>query len=210
MKTFKLIQLVLSIFLFTGSTTYSQTDSVLTYYPDDISIEYSNQSMKTINMETGRTTMVPILISVMDIKKIKFFNDTLISISSDHQSEVQMNISKIHGIGIKSGTNLGLGIGIGALIGLATGLIAGLAIGSTYDSESSGSGPSFNFDGLGTAIGALSGSGIGIIVGGIVGGIIGSNSPTYKTYDMNKHKFDKKKELERILKIDKKTNSKID
>ena len=201
MKTLIKQYLVTAILFFTGSVIYPQSDSVSTYYPDDISIEYEIGFMQSTNWETGKISSVPSYQLIENIQKLRFINDSSVSITNDIMTDLQLNINNIKEVSIKSGSNTGSGILIGALSGLGLGVLIGAAIGSTYNSGSSGLGS------IGTPIGGMVGSGIGIILGGVVGGILGANSSSYETYDMNKFNLDKKKNLERIIKFDRKENS---
>lgn len=201
MKTLTIQYLVTAILFFTGPVIYPQSDSVLTYYPDDISIEYESGFRQSTNWETGKISSVPSYQLIENIQKLRFIDDSSVNISNDIISDLQLNINNIKEVSIRSGSNTGSGILIGALSGLGLGVLIGAAIGSTYNTGSSGLGS------IGTPIGGMVGSGIGIILGGVVGGILGANSSSYETFDMNKFNFDKKKNLERILKYDRKENS---
>ena len=179
------------IFPFASYTVYAQSDSVNTFYPDEISIEYFKGSKQ--NIVDNKRVRVPVLTNLEGIKMIRFLNDSLISLSSEQSSEQQLNINKINGISIKSGKNTGTGIVLGALAGLLAGAISGAAIGSTYNTSSSGLGA------IGTPVGGIIGAGSGVLIGGI----IGSSSYTYEMYELNNY-ADRKKQMERILKIDNK------
>ncbi|HAY34357.1 MAG TPA: hypothetical protein DCY06_09490 [Bacteroidetes bacterium] len=181
--------------LFTSKSLYAQSDSMKTFYPDEITIEYITGSMQTVF--ENKTVRAPVLTEVEGIRMIRFLNDSLINLSSGQRSELKMNINKINGISIKSGKNTGTGIVLGALAGLLIGAASGAAIGSTYNTSSSGLGA------LGTPFGGMIGAGSGVIIGGIVGAIIGSSSYSYKMYELNNN-TDKRKQMERIFKIDNK------
>ncbi|MBK8981605.1 MAG: hypothetical protein IPM38_04610 [Ignavibacteria bacterium] len=196
MNQYKVNLIISILFLFAGNTVNAQSDSVNTYYPDEISIEYISGSMQTI--VENKTVRVPILIDLDGIKKIRFLNDSLISLSLGQKSEQQLNINKINGISIKSEKNIGPSMLSGALVGLLAGTITGVAIGSANEESSSG-----YLSGFETVGGGMIGAGSGILIGLIVGGLVGSSSYDYKMYKLN-NKADKKKQIERILKIDKK------
>lgn len=201
MKTLNLICLIAVILLSTISNIYSQSDSGLIYFPNDVSIYYNNGTFISTNMTTGKKTIVPDLITFNDINKIKFLNDSMMNVSNSQQSDIMLNINKINAINIKSGSNTGLGIALGGLLGLVVGGLAGAAIGTTFNTSESGLGT------LGTGIGGMIGGTIGLITGGVTGGIIGNNTKSYETYGLQGFKSNKKKEFERILLMDRKLKS---
>ena len=185
--------------LLLSSLVFSQTGSKQVYYPKDISIEYNDGLMQEINAKTGELTLVPNSVNIAKISRLEILSDSIISITNQSRSDVQLNIDKINSVRIKSGGNTALGIALGALAGLGIGLIVGAAT-DKHDHKSGGWGIDFYVSP--TAVGALS----GISLGALIGGIIGGNIPGYKNYDLNYNNLDKKKELKRVLDINKKLN----
>lgn len=117
-----------------------------------------------------------------------------------------MNINKINGISIKNGRSyLWEGAGVGALLGLGVALIVSSTDSKpkTYSTEPYGNFLSGFNSGMESAGKAIFGF-LGFITGALVGGIIGGNISGYETYEMDKYKFDKKREMERLLRINRK------
>jgi len=199
MKAQKIKNLMTIMILLLSSLVFSQTGSKQVYYPKDISIEYNDGLMQEINAKTGELTLVPNSVNIAKISRLEILSDSIISITNQSRSDVQLNIDKINSVRIKSGGNTALGIALGALAGLGIGLIVGAAT-DKHDHKSGGWGIDFYVSP--TAVGALS----GISLGALIGGIIGGNIPGYKNYDLNYNNLDKKKELKRVLDINKKLN----
>ena len=205
MKTQNIKFMIIGMFLILSSVIHSQSDSGVTYYPDKISISFETGKVQTINWETGKAILVPNLTSVTDIDKLRFFSDSLLSVSSKLSSDREIKINDIKNISIKKGSHslAGTFIGIGA--GIIAGGIIGYAIGKASEDENVVKGWFYIDPG---AIGAAIGVPIGIIFGGIIGNIIGGNIYSYETFEMKNNLTDKKFELERILMKDKRINPK--
>lgn len=202
MKTFNNIFLISIILMFSVSSIFSQSDLSQTYYTDNVSIDYSDDSLVTANLETGKMTLIPKSGNLNNINRVRMFNDSILSVSGDNLSRAMLNINKINSISIKNGTHVGLGIGLGALAGLGVGIL----IVSTVNYEQT-SDPLTNLvllpvnAGVNLLWGVLS-----TISGALLGGIIGGNITSYDKYFLDEVKYDKKKELEKILEIDGKLN----
>lgn len=198
MKTFNNIFLISVILIFSVSSIFSQTDQSQTYYTDNISIDYSDDSLVTAKLETGKMKLIPISGNLNNINAVRMFNDSILSVSGDNISRAMLYINKINSISIKNGTHVGLGIGLGALAGLGVGIL----IVSTANYEQT-SDPLTNLilipvnTGVNLLLGVLS-----TLSGALLGGIIGGNITSYDKYYLNEVKYDKKNELEKILKID--------
>ncbi|HMS32815.1 MAG TPA: hypothetical protein PKC91_01905 [Ignavibacteria bacterium] len=198
MKTFNNIFLISVILIFSVSSIFSQTDQSQTYYTDNISIDYSDDSLVTAKLETGKMKLIPISGNLNNINAVRMFNDSILSVSGDNISRAMLYINKINSISIKNGTHVGLGIGLGALAGLGVGIL----IVSTANYEQT-SDPLTNLilipvnTGVNLLLGVLS-----TLSGAFLGGIIGGNITSYDKYYLNEVKYDKKNELEKILKID--------
>ncbi len=191
MKTTIFKYLMIVLLMFTYSASYSQSGISKVYITKDVTIDYINGFKQSVNFDSHKVSKVPYIVSIENINRIFILNDSLLRISSDNTDDVEMNINKISGVEIKSGSNLGLGIGLGALVGL------GIGVGIGASNETNGW-----FHGLATAGGGV----IGLLTGALFGGIIGGNTTSYETYQIGDN-IDKQKELERILKINKKQNS---
>lgn len=206
MKTLNVKYLIVVILLFTSSIMYSQSDSYITYKINDIAITYNNGINRIKNGKTGKITFTPDLITVNDINKIKFLSDSLISVSGENQSNLNISINNISGINIKDGSHLGIGIGLGALAGLGIGAI--IAFSGSDDETPVSKEPFGNL--FNPVFKSMESSGkvmlgfLSVVTGALLGGIIGGNITAYEKYDLNKYKFDKKREMERILWIDRK------
>lgn len=204
MKKLKLYYLVTLLFFVSGLSLYSQNDSIKVYYPDYISVEYNEEGMaESYSVKTGVRTYLPYRTEIQDVFKLKLLNDSVISVSNNANSNVMININKLEGISIKSGSNTGTGIVLGGLIGL----LAGAGIGAAAGSASESSGGGFAMNGLASAMGGLIGAGIGILTGGVIGGVIGGEVKSYKTYYLKGNNLTRKNEMERILKLDKAYNN---
>lgn len=188
MKTIKIKYLIVLILLFAGTVLYPQTKKGSTYYPNNVSIEYSG-TKKQLNSETDDVMKAPYLKIIDDISELRIINDSIINVSNYDRSDVKLNINKISSITIKSGSNLLAGLCLGATAGLAI----GYAIGKAND-------PPGMLHGITTGFAGLT----GIITGGLIGAIVGGNISGYEQFDLDEPGFNKKKEMERILRIDKK------
>ena len=184
--------------MFSVSSIFSQSDLSQTYYTDNISIDYSDDSLVTANLETGKMTLIPKSGNLNNINRVRMFNDSILSVSGDNNSRAMLNINKINSISIKNGTHVGLGIGLGALAGLGVGIL--IVTTANYEQTSD---PLTNLilmpvnTGVNLLWGVLS-----TISGALLGGIIGGNITSYDKYYLDEVKYDKKNELEKILKID--------
>ncbi len=206
MKKLKLNSLVTLLFFVSSLTLYSQNDSIKVYYPDNISIEYNDEGMaETYSVKTGVRTYLPYQSEIQDVVKLKLESDSMISVSNNANSNIMININKLEGISIKTGSNTGTGIVLGGLIGLLAGAGIGAAIGSSSEPESSGG--IFAMKGFASAMGGLIGAGVGILTGGVIGGVIGGEVKSYKTYYLKGNNSTRKNEMERILKLDKAYNN---
>lgn len=202
MMSFKIIFRISVILMFSVSSIFSQSDLSQTYYTDNISIDYSDDSLVTANLETGKMTLIPKSRNLNNINRVRMFNDSILSVSGDNISRAILNINKINSISIKNGTHVGLGIGLGALAGLGIGIL----IVSTANYEPS-SDPLTNLVLLPVNTGVnLLGCVLSTISGALIGGIIGGNITSYDNYYLDEVKSDKKKELEKILKIESRQN----
>lgn len=198
MKNIDRIYLALILLIFGVQSVFSQSD----YYTDDSSIDYSVDSIKIADIETGRIISVPVEDKLMDINRVRMINDSILSVSGDNISRAILNINKINSISIKNGTHVGLGIGLGALAGLGIGIL----IVSTANYEPS-SDPLTNLVLLPVNTGVnLLGCVLSTISGALIGGIIGGNITSYDNYYLDEVKSDKKKGLEKILKIESRQN----
>ena len=198
MMSFKIIFRISVILMFSVSSIFSQSDLSQTYYTDNISIDYSDDSLVTANLETGKMTLIPKSGNLNNINRVRMFNDSILSVSGDNNSRAMLNINKINSISIKNGTHVGLGIGLGALAGLGVGIL--IVTTANYEQTSD---PLTNLilmpvnTGVNLLWGVLS-----TISGALLGGIIGGNITSYDKYYLDEVKYDKKNELEKILKID--------
>lgn len=198
MMSFKIIFRISVILMFSVSSIFSQSDLSQTYYTDNISIDYSDDSLVTANLETGKMTLIPKSGNLNNINRVRMFNDSILSVSGDNISRAMLNINKINSISIKNGTHVGLGIGLGALAGLGVGIL--IVTTANYEQTSD---PLTNLilmpvnTGVNLLWGVLS-----TISGALLGGIIGGNITSHDKYYLDEVKYDKKNELEKILKID--------
>lgn len=198
MMSFKIIFRISVILMFSVSSIFSQSDLSQTYYTDNISIDYSDDSLVTANLETGKMTLIPKSGNLNNLNRVRMFNDSILSVSGDNISRAMLNINKINSISIKNGTHVGLGIGLGALAGLGVGIL--IVTTANYEQTSD---PLTNLilmpvnTGVNLLWGVLS-----TISGALLGGIIGGNITSYDKYYLDEVKYDKKNELEKILKID--------
>jgi hypothetical protein len=202
MKTLNRIYLATLILLLPATSIFSQSEDQQTYFTDGVTIDYSDDSLVTANLVTGKMTLIPKSGNLNNINRVRMFNDSILSVSGDNISRAMLNINKINSISIKNGTHVGLGIGLGALAGLGVGIL----IVSTANYEQT-SDPLTNLVllPLNTGVNLLWGV-LSTISGALIGGIIGGNITSYDKYYLDEVKYDKKKELEKILKIDGKLN----
>ena len=201
MKKLNLKYPAIVILLVISSAVYSQYDSNKIYYTNDILIEYNDGFRRYVNIKGDIISMVPNLITFNDISKIRFLSDSLISVSNQQRSDLKLKINGINKIGIKSGTHSLEGTLIGIGLGIVGGGLLGYAFGKSTEEKNPVRGWIYiDPGGAGGAIGAFCGA----LIGGIIGNIGGRNVNSYDTFDMQKNNFDKKSELKRILRIDKK------
>lgn len=192
MKKYNIINLAIVIIMLSGTVLYSQTKKINAYYPDDLTISYIKDVVKkNINTDT-------IFQKIQNIDKVIFLNDSIIIISNEKQKNLKLNTALINSVRLKKGSSAGAGIALGAVGGILLGFLTGYAI-SPHDTSGT---EMINVD----AIYSLTGGLFGMAFGMIAGGMIGSSNHHYVTYEFNKPELNKKKELERILKIDKKEN----
>lgn len=182
MKTINIIYLTIVIFLMTCTVIYSQNDTSLVYYTDDILIYYNNGFIENLSSVSKEKTMIPDSRSISDIKKIRFLSDSLISVSNDKNNDLKIKINKINAVSYKNGSYTGAGIGLGIL----GGIIFGAIIGSLAEPQSWN-----GMDGIYTGAGAI----LGIPIGGIIGGFIGASISSYDIYGINGNRY----ELEKII-----------
>lgn len=187
MKMLNIKFLTIAIFLSTSSLIYSQTDSLNTFKLSDATIYYSIGSLENKRIVKEQKSMTSNLISITNVKKVRFISDSLIIVSNIKRSDFQLNPNKINSIRIRTGTYFGTGAGWGAL----SGIILGALIGYSAESGGNSSAPSYATGG-----GIL----LGIIIGPLVGGIIGGNIPYYENFPIHSNKD----EFKRILYVNKK------
>lgn len=192
MKTLKIKYLMTVLLLLIYSSSNSQSDTNKIYFTNDISIDYNEGLKEAVSYSTGKKTFVNSNLTILNISKLRILDDSLISVTSNSRSVIQLNINNISGVSIKSGSSAGWGVGLGLIIGLCAGAGIGAAVESSRIPEDAKS------SGFGAAIGGL----IGIPVGILFGGIIGSNITGYETYELGNNNYEKKKELMRILEKD--------
>ena len=189
------------ILLVISSAVYSQYDSNKIYNTNNILIEYNEGSRKYVNIKGDIISEVPNLITLNDISKIRFLSDSLISVSNQQSSDLKLKINGINKIGIKTGTQSLKGTLIGIGLGIIAGGLLGYAIGKSTEEKNPVRGWIYiDPGGAGGAIGAFCGA----LIGGIIGNIGGRNVNSYETFYIHKNTLDKKSELKRILRIDKK------
>lgn len=181
---------------------FSQIESQPIYYTNDISIDYSDDSLIAASTENGKSIKINVVQNLDDINTVSILSDSIISVSGNKIANAKLSINKINSISVKNGSYSGLGIGVGALTGLGVGIL--IVANSNYEKTSD---PATNLVlmpvnlGLNLLWGILS-----TVTGALVGGIIGGNISSYDEYHMDNFKYNKKKELERILRIDGKLN----
>lgn len=193
------------LILLLNTVIFSQSNGVITYYPDDITLNISGGLMKSMSFETGNVVLVPSIVSVQNVSKLSFINDSMISVTDDIKSDVLVNIDKIKQVTINKGVSGGKiagGAGIGALFGFGVGA---LIYGVTEKNEPGppyGPNPFEEFEGLNM----ISYGGIGLLAGALIGGIIGAVIPNYETFDMDKYKNDRANQLINIIRSGKSKN----
>ena len=190
------VKQIIIILLLTVSQAIPQSDSGLTYYPDNINMDYNMGNVVSKSIETGISVQLPNIISFTGINKVKFLNENHISISSKTDSSLKLNINNIKNISIRDGSYWAAGIGIGIVAGILTGALVGHL---TEDQNA----PRGWFYIDPAAVGGV----LGIPIGALVGGIIGGSVNSYEYYDVDKFEFGKGEELKRILSIDELNNS---
>lgn len=189
MKTLRIKYLMTVFLLLVYTSSNSQSDTNKIYYTNDISIYYDEGLKEAVSYSTGKKTFVNSNLTILNISKLRILEDSLIRVTSNSSSSIQLNINNISGVSIKSGSSTGWGIGLGLLLGICAGAGIGAAVESSRIPEDAKS------SGFGAAFGGL----IGIPVGILFGGIIGSNITGYETYELGNNNYEKKKELMRIL-----------
>lgn len=204
MKKLNLKYPAIIILLVISSAVYSQHDSNKIYYTNDMLIEYNEGSKKYVNIKGDVISMVPNLITIDDISKIRFLSDSLISVSNQQRSDLKLKINGINKIGIKSGTQSLKGTLIGIGLGIVGGGLLGYAFGKSDETRPTNALFYIDPGAASAVVGAL----LGAIIGGITGNRVGRNSNSYDTFYMHKNTLDKKSELKRILRIDKNKSSK--
>lgn len=203
MKAYNITFITALIFMLSVPVIFSQSGYRQDYFTNDISIDYSDDSLETINSVTGKRTLIPASDNLNSIDIVRLINDSLISVSGSNISNAMLNINKINCISISNGTYTGIGIGLGALAGLGVGIL----IVSGTDLEKSED-PVTNLVlapanmGLNLLWGVLS-----TVSGALIGGIIGGNISSYDKYYLDDYNSNKRRELEKILKLDGKINA---
>lgn len=177
---------------------FSQIESQPIYYTNDISIDYSDDSLIAASTENGKSIKINVVQNLDDINTVCILSDSIISVSGNKISNAKLSINKINSISVKNGTHAGIGIGLGALVGLGVGVLI------VYNTNTEPTpDPLTNIVlvpatvGLNLIWGILS-----TISGALIGGIIGGNISSYDKYHMDKFKYNKKNQLERILRLD--------
>lgn len=193
MKKLNVKYLIIVFLLLSGTALYSQTKKINAYYPDDLTISYIKGILNNSN------TKDTLFQKIQNINKVIFLNDSMIIISNAKQKNLKLNTGLINSVSIRKGSSVGVGLALGAVGGIMLGFLTGYAISPP---DTSGT-ELINV----TAIYSLTGSLVGMAFGMMVGGMIGGTNHHYKTYEMNKPELNKKRELERILRIDKKENT---
>lgn len=206
MKTLKLIFTLTIVLLSADIAVYSQTDSGTAFKVDNVSINYSTEPIKILT-NTGNIEFKSYPKFMETIYKIQFLSDSIVRVSNDSVKDVLLNINKIEQITVKNGIGVGNvfgGIGLGALFGIGIGAIIYEA--SKEEEEPVPQGYSA-WGGLKELEGIPYGF-YGFISGAVIGGIIGAIIPSYESYDVSKFKKDKRKQLEKILRKSKISDSK--
>ncbi|MBK8551684.1 MAG: hypothetical protein IPL53_11725 [Ignavibacteria bacterium] len=203
MKTCNVIFITVLIFMLSVPVIFSQSGYKKDYITDDILIDYSDDSLEIINSVTGIRTLIPASDNLNSIGIVRVINDSLISVSGDNISNAMLNINKINSISISNGSYTGIGVGLGALAGLGIGIL----IVSGTDLEQSED-PVTNLVlapanmGLNLLWGLLS-----TVSGAVIGGVIGGNISSYDKYYLDEHNINKRREIEKILKLNSKLNA---
>lgn len=193
MKKLNIKYLTIVFLLLSGTALYSQTKKINAYYPDELTISYIKDVMKL----NGKTDTI--FQKIQNINKVIFLNDSFIIISNEKKTNLKLNTVLINSVSLKKGSSAGAGMALGAVGGILLGFLTAYAI-SPPDTTGT------EFINV-TGIYSLTGSLVGMAFGMMVGGVIGGTNHHYMTYEFNKPELNKKKELERILKIDKKENT---
>ncbi len=203
MRTSNLLYALSLILLISCPSAYSQFETQKIFFTNDISIDYSDDSLIAASSEKGKDIKIKGIQNLEDINTVKIISDSIINVSGDNIANANLNINKIKSISVRNGSYSGLGIGVGALTGLGAGIL--IIATSNYEKSSD---PATNVVLLPVNMGVnLLWGVLSTITGAIVGGIIGGNITSYDKYQMNDLKYNKKQELERILRIDGKLNN---
>lgn len=180
MNTKKLKSIFTFALLFYSAEVCTQNESVISYYPDNITIEYFDNSKSN--------TEIFILENIIELQII---DNSIIRVNSGKDTYAQININRINEVSIKSGTSQTIGVWTGIVIGA---VIAGYAAGESAE------------PGLARGLSAFGGAILGAFCGGYMGMAVGELFPSYKTYDLNKCRTDKIKKLKKILEIERSVN----
>jgi len=180
MNTKKLKSIFTFALLFYSAEVCSQNDSVITYYPYNITIEYFDDSIENSD-----------IFILENIYELQFIEKNKIRVNSGKGTYAQININRINEVSIKSGTSQTIGVWTGIVIGA---VIAGYAAGESAE------------PGLARGLSAFGGAILGAFCGGYMGMAVGELFPSYKTYDLNKCRTDKIKKLKKILEIERSVN----
>ena len=180
MNTIKLKLIITFTLLIYSSEVFSQNESVITYYPHNITIEYYENNKN--NSE---------IFILENISELQFIDSSIIKVNSGKDTYAQININRINEVNIKSGTNQTIGVWTGIVI---VAVFAGYAAGESVE-------PGFT-----RGLSAFGGAIIGAFFGGYLGMAAADLFPCYNTYDLHNYKTDKEKKLKKILEIDKSGN----
>lgn len=202
MKTSYSLCTLALILLVSCPGVFSQIESQPIYYTNDISIDYSDDSLIAASTENVKSIKINVVQNLDDINTVSIISDSIINVSGNKIANAKLNINKINSISVKNGTHAGIGIGIGALVGLGVGVLI------VYNTNTEPTpDPLTNIVlvpatvGLNLIWGILS-----TVSGALIGGIIGGNISSYDKYRMDEFKYNKKNQLERILRMDGKLN----
>jgi len=203
MKTSYFLNLTALILITSYTAVFPQSESHKVYYTNDISFDYSADSLIAASTEKGKNIIVSSLQKLDDINTVSILNDSVISVSGNNIINAKLNINKINSIKIRNGSYLGLGAGIGALVGLGVGIF--IVTSSDYG-EPSASWENLIIAPVEAGVNIIWGV-LSTISGALIGGIIGGNISSFDKYYMVETKYNKRMELERILRIDGKLNN---
>ncbi|MBX7041506.1 MAG: hypothetical protein K1X85_01285 [Ignavibacteria bacterium] len=176
------------------------TSSVLTVYPQEnyegpfitkqFLLRYYDDTSKNQTGSPG----VRLKVEKGGFERITFLNDSTVRFGNVNNSSLDLNISDIERLTFKRKGNTGLWITAGIVGGALVGSLMGYAIGSTSEGST-----------LESAEAGMAGVGVALlttIAGGIIGGNAAPNAD--ETYYLNKVLKNKKDELVRIIKANKK------